>query len=320
MGRYILRRLLISVPVLFGITLLVYVLINMAPGDPVDMMVPFLQDSTVSEAWKEQMRERLGLNAPLPVRYILWLKEVASGNLGYSYMRGQSTLKLIGHHLRATLELTVSAYLISLIIGVSIGIVSALKQYSLLDYAVTVLSLASLSVPGFFLALLFIYIFALRLDILPTSGMQTLGQPFSLKDHLLHLAMPAIVLGTELSATLARYTRSSLLEVRGEDYVTTARAKGLRKSAVLFRHTLRNSLLPVITILGVRLPRLFSGAVIIEQIFVWPGIGLLSIRAVIERDYPVLMGVSLIVAVLVVLSNLITDIAYAFVDPRIRYD
>jgi peptide/nickel transport system permease protein len=150
--------------------------------------------------------------------------------------------------------------------------------------------------------------------------MQTLGQPFSLGDHLLHLVMPATVLGTELSATLARYTRSSLLEVLGEDYVTTARAKGLNSIVVLFRHALRNALLPVITILGVRLPRLFSGAVIIEQIFVWPGIGMLSIRAVIERDYPVLMGVSLIVAVLVVLSNLITDITYAYVDPRIRYD
>jgi peptide/nickel transport system permease protein len=320
MGGYVLRRLLISVPVLIGVTVLIFIFINVAPGDPVEMMFPPIQGGVADEEYKERLRERLGLNEPLPVRYLKWLREIATGNLGYSILTGRSVRSLIAVHLRSTLELALAAYLISLVVGVSFGVISALKQYGLFDYVFTVLSLASLSVPGFFLGLVFIYVFGVRLHLLPTSGMQTLGQPFSWGDHLLHLIMPAVVLGTALTATLARYARSSLLEVLGQDYVTTARGKGLKERVVVLRHAFRNAMLPVITILGLRLPFLIGGAVIIEQVFVWPGMGLLTVRAVLEKDYPVLMGVSLLIAIVVLLGNLMTDIAYAYVDPRIRYE
>ncbi len=319
MGRYIVRRMLVSLPVLLGMTVLVFLLINLAPGDPVDMMFPAQQGGVVDEEYKARLRDRLGLNEPLSVRYLKWLREILSGNLGYSILTGVSVRSLIAERLLSTLELTVTAYLMSLAVGASLGILCGLKQYTFVDYAFTALSLASLSVPSFFLGLVLIYAFGVRLNWLPTSGLQTLGRPFSWMDHLLHLILPATVLATSLTATLARYTRSSMLEVLHQDYVRTARGKGLKEHVVVVRHAFRNALLPLITVLGLRLRFLVGGAVVIEQIFNWPGIGRLSVQGVIAKDYPVLMGVSLFIGAVVILANLVTDIAYAYVDPRIRY-
>ena len=306
-------------PVLLGMTVLVFLLINLAPGDPVDMMFPAQQGGVVDEEYKARLRDRLGLNEPLSVRYLKWLREILSGNLGYSILTGVSVRSLIAERLLSTLELTVTAYLMSLAVGASLGILCGLKQYTFVDYAFTALSLASLSVPSFFLGLVLIYAFGVRLNWLPTSGLQTLGRPFSWMDHLLHLILPATVLATSLTATLARYTRSSMLEVLHQDYVRTARGKGLKEHVVVVRHAFRNALLPLITVLGLRLRFLVGGAVVIEQIFNWPGIGRLSVQGVIAKDYPVLMGVSLFIGAVVILANLVTDIAYAYVDPRIRY-
>jgi peptide/nickel transport system permease protein len=212
-----------------------------------------------------------------------------------------------------------TALVLSLLISVPVGVLSALRQYSPTDYVVTVLSFAGVAIPNFFLALGGIFLFALTLDWLPTANMATIGQPPSFLDSLHHLILPATILGLSEAAPLIRYVRSSMLEVIKLDYVTVARAKGLHERAVVYRHALRNALIPFVTIVALGLPRLLGGAVIIETIFAWPGIGLLAITAVNQRDYPVIMAVNLMIATLIVLSNLLADVLYAAIDPRIRY-
>lgn len=320
MSNYVLRRVLIAIPVLFGITTLLFISINIVPGDPVSMMVAPEMQHLADPEWMERERERLGLNKPLPVRYIVWLGEVARGNLGYSILTGQPVSSMILQKLGQTIELTLTALVLSVVVGIPIGIISALKQYSLLDYGLTFLSFVLISVPGFFLGLLFIYVFAIKLDLLPTSGRVTLGQPFALADHVRHLVMPTVILGIEGTASMIRFARSSMLEVISQDYVRTAYAKGLRQSTVIIRHAFRNALLPVITILGLRIPRLFSGAVIIEQVFFWPGIGTMMINSAMASDYPVLMAIGGSTAFLVLFATLVTDIVYAYADPRIRFE
>ena len=320
MSNYVLRRVLIAIPVLFGITTLLFIAINIVPGDPVSMMVAPEMQHLADPEWMEQERERLGLNKPLPVRYIVWLGEVARGNLGYSILTGQPVSSMILQKLGQTIELTLTALVLSVVVGIPIGIISALKQYSLLDYGLTFLSFVLISVPGFFLGLLFIYVFAIKLDLLPTSGRVTLGQPFALADHVRYLVMPTVILGIEGTASMIRFARSSMLEVISQDYVRTAYAKGLRQSTVIIRHAFRNALLPVITILGLRIPRLFSGAVIIEQVFFWPGIGTTMINSAMASDYPVLMAIGGSTAFLVLFATLLTDIVYAYADPRICFE
>ena len=320
MGQYIWRRLLVSIPVLFGITVVTFIFVHVAPGDPISAMINPADYNEYTDEYIENRKRQLGLDKPLPVQYVLWLNQLIRGNLGYSALGRGPVIEMITHRLGNTLKLTFTALLISVVIGISVGFVSAIKQYSLIDYVATFLSFLSISIPGFFLAIVFIYIFALRLDLLPTSGMATLGQPPSLWDSFLHLVLPATVLGTEGAASLVRYTRSSMLEVIRQDYVVTARAKGLAEYAVLARHAFRNGLLPLITVIGLRVPYLFAGAVIIEQIFFWQGLGQMGVQAAFERDYPVLMGLNLVFSILVLYANLITDISYAFADPRIRYE
>jgi peptide/nickel transport system permease protein len=322
--RYILNRLLIAIPVLIGITIFNFAFIHIAPGDPVTMMMPLnLAESTgatfvQTEEWRQEMRARLGLDQPLPVQYVRWMEQIVQGNLGRSIASGRPVRPEVMHRLRATLKLTGTALLISIVVGVSVGMLSAIKQYSFWDHAATFFSFFAVSVPGFFMALVFIDIFALKLKLLPTSGMSTLGAPPSIRDELVHLIMPATVLGLSGTAGLIRYTRSSLLEVLRQDYVVTARAKGLSERVVLLRHAFRNGLLPVITVISLHLPELFGGAVIIEQIFYWQGMGQFGVKAVFDRDYPVIMALNLITATLVLTANLLADITYAVVDPRIR--
>src|SRR3954447_162087 len=319
MGTYLLRRLAISVPVLLGITLVVYVVISLAPGDPVDAMINPEMAASMGPGYIELKREELGLNQPILVRYGIWLKEVSQGNLGYSFMDRQSIAGKVGERLWPTLRLMLAAQLIAIIIAIPVGVLSALKQYSLLDYSATILGFAAISIPSFFLSLAGIYLFALKIPILPSAGMATVGQEPSLADALWHQILPAIVLGLAEAAPLIRYTRSSMLEVIRQDYVTTARAKGLREGAVIWRHALRNALIPLVTIVALNLPRLLGGTVIIEAIFAWPGMGTLAITAVQARDYPVIMAINLITAFLILISNLLADVIYAVIDPRIKY-
>jgi peptide/nickel transport system permease protein len=319
MGTYLLRRLAISVPVLLGITLAVYVIISLAPGDPVDALINPEAVANLGPDFREQQRAALGLNQPIMVRYAIWLKEVARGNLGYSFADRQAIGAKIGERLLPTLGLMSTAQTLAIVVAVPLGVLSAGKQYSLIDYSATVLGFAAISVPSFFLGLAGIFLFALKIPILPAAGMQTVGQPWSLSDALWHLALPAVVLGLAEAAPLIRYTRSSMLEVIQQEYVRAARAKGLRETTVIYQHALRNALIPLVTVIALGLPRLLGGAVIVEAVFAWPGIGTLALTAVQARDYPVIMAINLISAVTILLSNVLADVIYAVIDPRIRY-
>lgn len=319
MGRYLLTRVLINIPVLIGITLATYFIINLAPGDPVTAMVSPETVALLGPDYLQQQREQLGLNKPLPVRYVLWLKEIAKGNLGFSLTDRQPIAGKIAERLGPTLKLMGAALIIGIAVAIPLGILSALRQYSFLDYFATVAAFGAISIPSFFLALGAIFIFALKLGWLPVAGMTTVGQPGSFLDSLKHLVLPACILGLGEAAPLIRYTRSSMLEVIRQDYVTTARAKGLRERAVIYRHALRNALIPLVTVVALGLPRLLGGTVIIETVFAWPGMGLLAITAVRGRDYPVIMAINLISAVMIVVSNLLADVIYAVIDPRIKY-
>jgi peptide/nickel transport system permease protein len=303
---------------LFGITLIIFVLANLMPGDAVTAMMA--AEAPVSMADLRQMRSNIGLDKPLPLRYLIWLGELLRGNLGYSFISFEPVGRLIAQRLWPTLELMGGSLLISTIIGVAFGIFSAVRQYSFLDYLLTVLGFLGRSVPVFFVGMLFIYLFALKIPLFPVSGMSTAGRGSSLADNLLHIALPLASLSILRIAEFLRYSRASMLEVLGADFIWTARSKGLKEGRIIMRHAFRNALIPLVTLLGLNIPVLFGGAIIIEQVFQWPGMGVLFITAVNQRDYPLLMGLSLISSVIVLASNLATDLAYALVDPRIHYE
>jgi peptide/nickel transport system permease protein len=316
--RWIVRRVLISVPVLLGITMCSFVFVRLAPGDPVRMMINPEYMAGGAEDYIARQRAILGLDQPLPVQYVAWLAELGRGNMGYSFFDRRPVGDIIKERLWPTAELMGTALLLALAVGVPLGLLAAIRQYSVIDYASAVVSLATISTPSFFLGLAAIYLFSLKLNLLPTSGMFTAGAPRSVGDDLHHLVLPASILGLNLAGPFVRYARSSLLEVIRQDYLTTARAKGLEAFVVVVRHALPNALIPLITVVGIQIPALFAGAVIVEQIFSWPGMGQLALASITQRDYPVLMGFTMIVAVLVLACNLFADIAYAVVDPRIR--
>jgi peptide/nickel transport system permease protein len=315
---YIIRRLLIAVPIFFGITILVFLLLTAAPGDPVSAFIrPEL-------AGNDEMRRiiiaRYGLDQPLPLRYIHWLAEAVQGNLGFKAGGvGLPVLDTVRRGLGASLLLMGTALLIGIFVGIPLGVLSALRQYSKTDYALTGIAFLGISMPSFVLGIGGLYLFGLTFRIFPIGGMVTAGAPFSIPDLLEHLALPAMVLGVGYVAILMRYTRSSMLEVLGSLYVTTATAKGLPRRIVVSRHAFRSALIPIITIIGLSLPELVGGAVIIETVFSWPGLGSMMVEAVSGRDYPMIMGLSLVVAIFVLLANLATDVAYAVADPRVRY-
>ena len=320
MSRYFLRRVLLIIPLLFGVSIINYTIYALAPGDPVSAMI---NPEEIREMTPEEMqarREAMGLNKPLPVRYLLWLSNALQGNLGYSIWFNTPVLKVIVRALKLSMPVMALALIVSTIAGITLGIISALKPYSLVDNILTTVAFTGVAVPGFFFALLLIYAVAIRMDILPTGGVYTPGAPPSTVDRLAHIILPGLALAYETAGSLMRYTRSSMLEVLRQDYMTTARSKGLVERIVVSRHGLRNALLPIITILGLRLPSLFGGAVLIETVFNYPGIGLTMVQATAMRDYPLLMGGVLMTAILVLFANLMADMAYAVADPRIRYD
>jgi len=310
------------VPTIIGATFIIFLIINAAPGNPMSTLV----DPNISAEAIERRLEQLGLNRPLIERYGIWLSEAVQGNLGYSSRyRGTTVSSVIQSRLGATLLLTFSSIFIGFIIAVPIGVISATKQYSTLDYTVVVAAIAGVSIPVFFLGIVLIWLFSLQLGWLPVGGMMRAGAQYTswvhwVGDVIRHLILPLITLTCASTAKFVRFTRSSMLEVIRQDYVRTARAKGLAERVVIYRHALRNAMLPVVTILGLSLPFLFSGAVITEAVFAWPGMGTLIIEAVSTRDYGLLMGTNLFLAVLVIIGNLLADVFYAIVDPRIRFD
>ena len=324
MNRYIIRRIMQAFPVLLGITVITFTFTELAPGDAVSSMILEQQEGLTGDLDIATPRAAYRLDKPPPMRYWQWLTNLLQGNMGVRIRSRVPVAEEIGRRLPATVQLMLTAMILSLCLGIPLGTLSALRQYSRLDYVLTTFVFVGISIPGFFAALAAIYLFAVKIPLLPTGGYSSPGQEYGvggmLLDHLRHLILPGMVLGLESTAAIMRYTRSSMLEVIRLDYILTARGKGLKPYAVIVQHALRNALLPVLTILGLRLPDLFGGAIIIETIFNWPGMGLLYMDGVTTRDYPLIMGMVLISAVLIVVSNLITDIAYAGVDPRIRYE
>ena len=320
MGSYLLRRLTLFIPMLIGITIITFLVANLAPGDPISALIS--PEDQLREDDLERMRKALGLDKPIPVRYVIWVKELVTGNFGFSYFTKQPVMDRVGPRLLPTIELTGIALVLSLLTGVVFGVISALRQYSFWDYALSVLSLIGLSIPTFFFGLVALLLFGLVWPILPVYGMSS-GEETTLLgkiiDNLRHIILPALILSIDLVATNTRYARTAMLEVLGADYVRTARSKGLSDWVVFGRHGLRNALLPIITITSLRLPLLLGGAIVIEIVFSWPGLGQLSVDAIHQRDYPVLMALTLFLSTMVLASNLVADILYAYADPRIRY-
>ncbi len=314
MVRYTVRRVLGTIPLLLLISVIAFALVHLMPGDPLEMMI----NPGISQHEIEVQRERLGLGDSLPAQYFAWLGQILRGNLGYSISSQEPISDILAQRIPATVLLMGSAMAVSLLAAVPAGVLSAVRRYSGLDYAITAASLCGVSVPSFFLGLCAIYLFGVRLDLFPTGMMLTPGMPFSVPDLLRHLALPALVLGLGGAAQYTRYIRSAMVEVLDQDYIRTARAKGTAQGRVVFVHALRGGLMSIITLLGMELPQLFGGAVITEQIFSWPGIGRLMVESVFGRDYPVLMALILITAVLVVLGNLLADLLYAVADPRVK--
>jgi peptide/nickel transport system permease protein len=313
MTAYVVRRLLQAVVLLFTVSVLTFLLIHSAPGGPALLANPDLSREQV-----QQMAEQLGLDDPLPVQYLRWLRHVLRGDFGNSYNTVQPVTKLISERLPNTVMLTGLALVLSIAIAVPLGVLSALKRNSTIDRVIAAFSFVGVSIPVFWLGIMLIIVFAVQLKLLPAGGMYTLGADFSLLDRLEHLLLPTFVLVVANLAELTRYTRSGMITVLSEDYIRTARAKGLPNRVVLIRHALRNALIPVITVIGVLLPRAVSGAAITETVFSWPGMGRLAVEAATTRDYPVVLGATLTVALVVVLSSLVTDLLYAYIDPRIR--
>ncbi|MCA9903699.1 MAG: ABC transporter permease [Anaerolineae bacterium] len=318
MAKYLLRRLLLTIPVLIAITVIVFGLMELAPGDVADYFVsPEIQ---MSPEALEQLRARFGLDQPLPVRYLNWVGNVLQGDLGYRFTDGEAVAVVVGRRLSASLPLIGLAIIIGIAVGVPLGVFTGLRQYSFWDFSLTGLSFLGISMPAFVTGIVALFIFSIQLRWFPTGGMRPVDRPATFGDSLYYLILPATVLSLNYVATYMRYTRFSMLEVIHSDYVRTARAKGLSARAVTWAHTVPNALLPVVTVIGLSLPNLVVGAVFTETIFSWPGMGTLYLEAVNGRDVPLLMGMNLVIAIVVLVGNIITDLAYAVVDPRIRYD
>lgn len=322
MSRYVIRRLLQAIPLLIAISIITFAIIEIAPGDAAQMYVD--PDKGSDPEYIAQVRASLGLNEPVYVRYGLWLGKTLQGDLGFSFRTRRPVTLEVGDRLPNTLLLGGVALLLSLVVAIPIGVISALKRYTLVDYVLSTLALVGISVPVFWVALLLLQIFAIDLRWLPGVGMRSVREQYegwaAVMDVLRHMILPAIVLSLAQTASWSRYQRSALLEVLGQDYIRTARAKGARERRVLLVHALRNSLIPMVTLIGLSVPSIVTGAFITETIFGWPGMGRLGVEAVNGRDYPIIMAVTMLSALLIVSGNLLADIAYAWVDPRIHYD
>ena len=306
MRSYLVRRLVLAAPVVLGVVTLVFLLIHLIPGDPVEIML----GESAHPADRDALREALGLDRPMLEQYGSFLWGLCRGDLGVSLQQRRPVTALIREHYPATLELTLAAMLISLLIALPAGILSGIRQYSVWDHSTMFLALLGVSMPNLWLGPLLIWVFSIQLGWFPVSG----------KGGLAHLLLPALTLGASMAAIVARMTRSSVLEVLREDYVMTARAKGLSEARIILKHVLRNAMLPVLTVVGLQFGALLAGSIITETIFSWPGLGTLMVKAIQTRDYPVVQGCVLLIALSYVLVNLLTDLLYGVIDPRIRYE
>lgn len=316
MGMYALRRLLTSIPLLLVITAIIFTLLQFTPGDPLDAYIP--PDQTLSTQQRDSIRAQLGLDQPKPVQYFKWLGRAVQGDLGYRIKNGEPVATELARRLPPTLLLMGAGMGLGVFLGVLFGVLAAVKRYSAVDNLLTLLAFLGISTPAFLAGLLGLYVFALKLGWFPTGGYQTPGNG-SLWDILSHLILPALILSVTYIAVLMRYTRSSMLEVINQDYVRTARAKGIGAFGVVGKHVLRNALIPVVTVIGANVANLIGGAVFLESIFSWPGTGQLYLDAIDARDYPMIMGTTLVLAAVILFANLVTDLLYGLIDPRIRY-
>ncbi len=313
MGLYIIRRFVAMIPVLLLVSVIVFSLIHLTPGDPATSM---LGEEATPQA-VAALRAKLGLDQPIPIQYVKWLASVVRGDLGRSIRSNQPVSEAIAERLPVTIELAILAVTISLLIAIPAGIIAAMRRNSALDAGSTFVALLGVSLPNFFLAILLILLFGVKLHWLPPFGYQPLTQ--GLGGNLQRMILPAITLGTALAAIVTRMMRSSLLEVLDQDYIRTARAKGLGEARMVRAHALKNALMPVVTIVGLQIGGLLGGAIITESIFVLPGIGRLLVDAIFQRDFPLVQGVVLFVSLTFLFSNFAVDLAYAYLDPRIRY-
>ncbi|WMT88471.1 ABC transporter permease [Pelagibacterium sp. 26DY04] len=313
MGRYAIRRILEATALILVITMATFALISSAPGGP-----SILLDPNMTPEDTERLRTLYGLDRPIHEQYFRWLWQVLQGNLGFSLGVGRPVAELIAGALPATLLLSGLALLVAVLVAVPLGIVAAVRRNSWIDRTLTTVSFFGLSLPVFWYGLMLIIIFAVILRWLPAGGMFTPGNGSPL-DLLLHLILPVIALSTSLMAELVRYTRSAMIGVLRQDYVRTARAKGVAENVVITRHAFRTAMIPVVTLLGLLIPRLIGGAAVTETVFTWPGMGRLAVSAAFNQDFPTIMGITLVISVTVVLSNLIVDLLYAKLDPRVSY-
>lgn len=313
MHRYIARRLLQLIPTLFIASVIIFAIIQLAPGDPALIMLGF-------EATPEQVqaeRVRLGLDKPIPVQYLVWLSDVARLNLGHSMINGRPVVTILAEAFPNTLRLALTALVVSVLAGITLGSIAALRQNSWLDSVITSVSSLGLSVPGFWLGILMILLFSVRLRWLPPSGVGEPGRGFVF--NLQYLIMPVLAIAFAQTAVFARYARSALIDVIGMDYIRTARAKGLREGAVVRGHALKNALIPVVTIIGIQAGRLLGGVVIIEAVFAYSGMGRLMVLSIMNRDAPVVQAALMLVVCIFLLTNLFVDLMYGYLDPRVRF-
>lgn len=317
MGAYIVRRVLVNVLVFLLITIAIFWLVHLAPGNPIALQIPPSELNAGSAAYIARLSHQLGLDQPIPVQYWDWLVRALHGNLGYSISNDAPVSTLIGQRIGPTLELMVTGLILSLLIAIPLGIVAATRRNSWLDYGSAGISLGSVSIPTFFIALIAIYLVTVKFPLLPSSGMSNPAAP-SVPDAIRHLILPGLILGFGNSGMYMRYVRASMIEELNTDYVRTAEAKGASPLRVVLRHSFRNSLIPLVTVVVANLPQLLAGAVVIEQVFAWPGMGQLALSAVQADDYSVIIAFALIIAILVLVCNLMADLLYAVIDPRIR--
>ncbi|MFN3336318.1 MAG: ABC transporter permease [Thermomicrobium sp.] len=319
MTQYLIRRILISIPTLVAISIVIFTILALAPGDP---LAEFAMNPAVPPEVRQRIRKSMGLDDPIPVRYVKWASSMLRGDFGYSFRSKSPVIDLIRQRLPTTLYVIGTAYLVSVLIAIPVGVLSAIRQYSIFDNVATTLAFIGFSLPTFVTGILFILLFSVKLGWLPMiyrTTIETEGLA-GLWEKIKQALMPIMVLGLFETAALTRYTRAAMLETIHQDYVRTARAKGLSEQTVIIRHAMRNALIPVVTIVALSIPGIFTGAVITEQIFRVPGMGSLLISAIRDNDTPVIMAITIIFSALVVLFNLIADILYGVLDPRIKYE
>lgn len=317
MGAYLLRRAGSTIVVFLLISVIVFTLIHLAPGDPVAMQIPPDQYTSATQAFIAGKRHELGLDRALPVQYLSFMRRAFSGDLGLSIIDGRKVSTIIGERLMPTVELMGLGFILALLIALVFGVWAAAYKNRLVDYVITFVSMITISTPGFFIGIVAIYVFSVKLRLLPSAGMSTTGVHTGV-DALKHLILPVCILGLMLSAPLLRFVRGAMISELSSDYQRTALAKGLSRPAVIVKHVFRNALIPVLTVIAYMIPQLLSGAVLIEAVFAWPGMGSMVVAEASKNDYPVLVAFALFTAILVMVSNLLADVLYTVVDPRVK--